>query len=125
MLGEGEQREEDPGWRTAPSALPSSPGPLPAGVSVPTHPAGPASSSWGGQTLVGACFPAFRLLPALLEEEFCSVNQEAAVPPGASSTTPPLSPSQDPGGQSPRDWDPLLHEGGSFVEGKGNSIWNF
>ena len=55
----------------------------------------------GGQTLVGAGFPACRLLPALLEEEFCFINQEAAAPPGASSTTTPLSPGHDPGGQSP------------------------
>ena len=100
-LEKGEQREEDPERQTAHSALPSSPGPLPTPVSVPTHPAGPASRSWGGQTLVGACFPAFRLLSALLEEEFCFINQEAAAPPGASSTITPLSPSQDPGGQSP------------------------
>ena len=55
----------------------------------------------GGQTLVGAGFPACRLLPALLEEEFCFINEEAAAPPGASSTTTPLSPGHDPGGQSP------------------------
>lgn len=64
--------------------------------------------------LVGASFPDFGLLPALLQEEFCFINGEAAAPPGSLQEKHPYLPA---GAR------PSVKEA-SLAEKKGNSIWN-